>query len=122
MQQNQRRQPRLPFAVAVRIEAGGRIISGETRDISTTGLFLESPHEAEVGASCRFEIVLHSGRAESTICGQGKIVRLTRRPEGGERGIAVHFEDMDIQSQSLLWRVVQYNIDAAGREGNGDSV
>ena len=61
---------------------------------------------------CNFSIVLHSGTAQSTIRGLGRVVRLDL-PKGIERGVGINFEDMDPQSQSLLWRVIQYNSQTA---------
>jgi c-di-GMP-binding flagellar brake protein YcgR len=112
MEQRQRRHPRLPFAVLVQIETDTHAISGMTHDISTTGLYLQSKEELAPDTPCNFSIVLHSGTAESTIRGLGRVVRLDL-PKGSERGVGIHFEDMDPQSQSLLWRVIQYNSQTA---------
>ncbi|MCH7593421.1 MAG: PilZ domain-containing protein [Chloroflexi bacterium] len=45
MRQHQRRHPRLSFAVAVELQTETRTIRGSTRDISTTGLYMETSDE-----------------------------------------------------------------------------
>lgn len=118
MEQKQRRHLRLPFAVLVQIQTDTHAISGMTRDISTTGLYLQAKEDLAPDTSCQFSIVLQSGTAESTIRGLGRVVRLDVS-EGSERGVGICFEDMDPESQSLLWRVIQYNSHATDRGDEG---
>jgi len=122
MKKQQRRHPRLPFAALVQIQTETLDISGMTHDISTTGLYLQSEEELAPDTSCQFAITLHSGMVESTIRGLGRVVRLDL-PVGNYRGVGIHFEDIDPQSQSLLWRVIQYNSenakDSMARENEG---
>jgi hypothetical protein len=112
MGKKQRRHPRLPFAVLVQIQTDTLEISGMTHDISTTGLYLQSDEKLVADTPCQFAITLHSGMVESTIRGLGRVVRIDL-PTSSHRGLGIHFEDMDPQSQSLLWRVIQYNSETA---------
>ncbi len=70
---------------------------------------METSEELAADTHCQVAITLNSGHAESIIRAQGKVVRLTHLPTGSGPGIGIHFEDLDPQSQSLLWRVIQYN-------------
>ncbi len=112
MEQRRRRHPRLPFAVMVQIQTDTQTISGMTHDISTGGLYLQAQEELVPDTPCQFSIMLHSGTTESTIRGLGRVVRLDLSVDR-ERGAGIHFEDLDPESQSLLWRVIQYNAEAA---------
>ena len=112
MDGNKRKQPRLPFAVGVEIQVGEESISGSTRDISTTGLFIESEISPPLDAPRQFHIALSSGEMTHSINGQGN-VRYIRDGEG----LGLECIDLDPESLALLWRYIRDNTPAEHQDG-----
>ena len=105
MEDNKRKQPRLPFAATVDIQIGEDSISGSTRDISTTGLYIESEIAPALETPCQLHIILTNGEISHTIKGEGKVIRHIR--DGERQGLGIEFVDLDPESLAHLWRVIR---------------
>lgn len=107
MKENKRKHPRFPFAAMVDIQVGADSISGSTRDISSTGLYIESEIAPPLDTLCQLHITLTSGEMTYTIKGEGKVIRHFLAAE--RQGIGIEFVDLDSESLAHLWRVIRYN-------------
>jgi len=74
-----RSAPRFPFQWPVELKNG----SGKTRDISASGMYLESDVPVEQGEQLRFSVLLsqQDGASRCLQC-EGRAVRVERRGEG----------------------------------------
>ncbi len=107
MDENKRKHPRLPFAATVEIQVGADSICGATRDISTTGFYLESLVMPPLDTPCQVNIVLANGEMTHTIEGEGKVIRHIQ--DAQRQGLGVEFVNLDPESLAYLWRVIRYN-------------
>ena len=74
------KHPRRPFAATVEIQVGADAISGATRDISTTELYIESLVMPPLDTPCQVHIVLANGEVTHTIKDEGKMPPLSKTP------------------------------------------
>ena len=84
--------PRYEFRADLEIEWGSAVLRGSTRDISTSGMFIESPETLWVGAG--FTAQLHLGRPVKVNCS-------VKRVEPGGMGVSVTVSDSHQQQEYL---------------------
>lgn len=58
MSEARRKQPRVPFNVAVDLRSGARFHAGTTRDLSEGGLFIESSADVSIGSKVDVRLTL----------------------------------------------------------------
>ena len=81
--EERRRAPRYRIVEPVQLEDGS---VGNTRDMSTCGVFLVTDRPHALGAMIRFSVVIH----ESMVQCRGAVVRA--EPQEGQFGIAVELD------------------------------
>ncbi len=88
-----RRAQRFPMAlpVAVRLRENGREATVKTKDISSSGVYLEFSAPMDVGSSLEFVLTLPReitrGKSVRVKC-KGKVVRVDQVSEGSAVGVA----------------------------------
>lgn len=80
----QRTEIREHVVLPVNLSGGGR---GLTRDVSASGLFIETDSEQEPGSMMDFEITLPSHGIPLRLVAQAQVVRV--EPRGNRYGVAV---------------------------------
>ena len=85
---------RLPFDVQVEIYAPECSVCGVTRDISLSGLFVETDAEIPMDTVC--EVRLLATENSPKIVHKARVVRLLG-PESGRLGIALVFADLSAE-------------------------
>lgn len=110
---NNREFTRVRTRILVDVEAGGKKISGDVRDISLNGLWLPTTVPVSERTHCR--VTIHLAEA-ITIRADGVVIR--SEPDG----IAVHFlELLELESYEHLRNLILYNaVDPARAEQEFD--
>jgi hypothetical protein len=85
-----RHDTRLPFEVRVDINTPGHNVRGTSRNVSLSGLFINTEHTLPLDSICEVEIVLASG--EPSIKCMARVVRIVAEPEAG---LGMLFLDID---------------------------
>ncbi|MBZ5719309.1 MAG: PilZ domain-containing protein [Acidobacteriia bacterium] len=96
-----RARRRIPASVPVAIKAGAGAIhaSGQTRDLSTSGIFLYT--DSEIGKGSELEIVLvlppELTRGEKGwVCCRASVVRVEKGGDGGAFGVAASIKSIEM--------------------------
>ncbi len=100
MENERRKQTRVPVTFEVVVTTQGQKIPIKTKNISLRGMLCPPDTHFTVGETCTVEITLNE---EITITLEGKILR-TRSD-----GTGIYFSGMDEDSFYHLKRLVQYN-------------
>lgn len=111
---NHREFTRVRTRIPVDVEAGGKKISGEIRDVSLNGLWLPTATTVSERSPCRVTMHLDGG---ITVRADGVVVRSVAD------GMAVHFlELLELESYEHLRNLILYNaVDPAQAEQEFDS-
>ena len=70
-----RNHVRLPMDVQLEIRGPGHTVRANTKDISLSGLFVESSELFEVGTICEVAVIVTSGDSQLTITGKATVMR-----------------------------------------------
>ncbi len=105
-----RKTSRVEFDIKAVIQYNGSTIEGEVRDLSLQGMFFETEQNIPLGTRLTVDISLQGSTSDLVLKVMGTVVR----HETG--GIAIHFEEMDLDSFIHIRNIVAYN------EGDGDKV
>jgi uncharacterized protein (TIGR02266 family) len=104
MEEQRRRENRVPLELAVRFRQGEleEILARESRDLSLGGMFIRCPRPASVGERIRFEIDLGS---DGVVHGVGRVA-WGRKPDPRKRqlspGMGVQFVELADADRALL--------------------
>lgn len=92
-----RQHPRLPIDLNVEVEitTPGGTVHGTIRDISLSGMFVNSAELFPVDVVCGVEIIMKTGAQEMRIKGHTQVARQVEDPETGDRGMGFRFIDID---------------------------
>jgi hypothetical protein len=93
---------RIRFAVSVNFGDDAWSVVDETRDLSLNGVYVVSSATPKVGSECDVRITLDEGTGVR-VDARGRVVRVD------ERGFALGFTALDIESYHHLQKLVQYN-------------
>jgi c-di-GMP-binding flagellar brake protein YcgR len=107
--ENERRHPRLNFAVQVEIKTADQTLIASSRDICMRGLFIGGVDPLPMDTTCDVAIELESGHNRLVIKARGKVVRQVEGIVPEAKGMGVEFTDMETVHQERLWRVIHYN-------------
>lgn len=104
---NKRRFTRVAVQIRVQVspDDAERVIVGEARDISLKGAFVDATEKIPPDTACAIDIFLGDPDNPIKLEAHGKVVR-----SAGE-GVAVEFDQLDIEAYEHLKRVVLYNAD-----------
>ncbi len=99
-----RSRKRIPTSVPTRVRtAHGVEHSGQTRDVSSNGVFLYTKSNMEMGAEVELVLILPpelTAGQKCWVCCQGTIVRSEQ--VGGEFGVAAKIQRMDILPEAAI--------------------
>jgi hypothetical protein len=109
-QMERRKFRRVPFEVTAAVQTGLINISGMVHDLSMGGMFLATEKAISGDSPLEISITLSGSSSMLSITLKGRLVRQT------EAGIAVEFQEMDLDSFIHLRNIVLQNSD------NPDSV
>ena len=82
---------RLPFDFQIEIYAPNFAVCGVSRDISLSGLFIETEAEIPLDTNCKVALLATSDTPQ--IVHHARVVRLVS-PDSGNRGIGLMFTDL----------------------------
>lgn len=97
---------RVPAKVPVSIKAVGGTLgtSGETRDLSMSGIFLYTNSEISEGSELEMLLILPpeltQGEKRWVNC-QASVLRVEKRSEGGDFGVAARINNMQVVPEIL---------------------
>jgi hypothetical protein len=91
---DERQATRKKCALSADYQDGGQIRKGQIRDISTLGVFIETPHSMEIGQKLSMRFTFP--KAETQLKIQGEIVRKDTN------GIGVKFDPLAQQEIDLI--------------------
>lgn len=82
-----RKEPRFTITAAIKWSNGNRIIESNTRDISYSGVFVETLAPCEVGETIKISIPIVSGTIEV----EGEVRWIREDDEGHPEGMGIYF-------------------------------
>lgn len=100
-----RKFSRVNFNVEAVIKSGDRSFCGEVKNLSMTGMFLETDEQMDDEEVVEITISLTGSMPEIVIGFSGKVARQV------ENGLAFVFDKIDLDSYMHLRNIVSYNID-----------
>jgi len=104
---DRRKHSRVGFTTRIEIilKAEGKqvILDASSKDMSLTGLFVETDQRFALKTYCEVNIYLSGGIDDIKLTIQGSLVRQT------ESGIGIVFESMDVDTYTHLKNIVMYN-------------
>lgn len=102
-----RKFSRVLFRVVATITAGTRRFHGDVKDLSMSGMFLETAERLDIGSEVDISIVLTGTSPKIEVTFNGVVSRVD------ENGLAFNFRKMDLDSYTHLKNIVAYNLDDA---------
>lgn len=105
-----RKNTRVPFNIESAVGYQGRTVKGEVVNLSLTGMLFKSSDEIPIHTPLDIVFFLTGTTSRLTINLNGKAVRVD------ERGTAIEFNEIDIDSFIHLKNIVAYN------EGDEDKI
>ncbi len=95
---------RVPVKVPVSIKTGSLGVSGETRDLSMSGIFLYTASEISEGSELEMLLILPpeltQGEKRWVNC-QAAVLRVEKRSEGSDFGVAARIKSMQVVPEIL---------------------
>ena len=82
-----RKSFRMPFNAEVICHVNENVFRGKTRDLSASGLFMETTKCPPTGSECKIEIVLNGDHSRLTI---DEVSGIAKRCDG--RGVGIEFD------------------------------
>jgi len=89
--------------VEVELEASEQRISGSTRDVSMSGLYLWGERRVPAGAPCRVHMLVGGDRSGIRVDARGRVARVDAE------GMAVSFEEVSLEGFQHLKQLVLLN-------------
>ncbi len=104
-EEERRQKLRVDFKTQITLRIGGSEVhvDGDSRDLSLSGIFINTDEEAQVGTKCDVEVCLTGMAKPLNLKMNGSIIRKETS------GIAIAFESMDLDSYTHLKNIVRYN-------------
>ncbi|MBU4261849.1 MAG: PilZ domain-containing protein [Proteobacteria bacterium] len=101
-----RKNTRVVFHTTASVRFAGDVFERlAIRDLSLRGVYLEGISGRSQGEKCEVELFLTGSSSELKLNMKGKVVRRD------ERGVGIHFEEIDIDTFFHLKNIVYYNAD-----------
>ena len=94
---------RVHTALDGRVRSGGLVVRGRVRDLSLKGVYLLCRPHVQAGADCRVTLVLTGAETPVPVEVDGRVVSID------ERGMAIEFTEMPVESLDYLRNLVLYN-------------
>jgi hypothetical protein len=106
MESNEKRQKiRVPFRTQITVDYDGEKLhlEGDSVNISMGGLLAKTGNKMPLGAVCKVKVILEGAQPPIELAMTGTVVR------HDPSGFGVHFNEMDLDSYSLLREIVRHN-------------
>ncbi len=101
---NKRKNSRVPFRATISLDFPGQTHAEcETVDLSLKGVFVLGVTSHQPGDCCRASLRLAGSTSHLTLTMNGRVVRVEKN------GLALHFEEMDLDSFFHLKNILYYN-------------
>jgi hypothetical protein len=100
-----RKNRRVAFEIEAAVQSGPIIIGGIVDNLSMKGMFLNTGERISGGSPLEISITLHGSSSALSIMLKGRAIRQT------ETGIAIEFQEMDLDSFIHLRNIVANNSD-----------
>lgn len=101
---NKRKNSRVPFQVIVNLDFPGQSHAEcKTADLSLKGVFVLGVTGHKTGENCLVSLRLTGSTSQLTLKMKGTVVRVE------EGGVALHFNEMDLDSFFHLKNILYYN-------------
>ena len=94
---------RVPFHVRSIVKYKDNILEGDVVNLSTGGMLLNTGETIPVGETVQVSIYLYGSSSQLSLAITGKIVR------GSEKGLAVRFTELDLDSFIHLRNIISHN-------------
>ena len=109
--QERRRDSRVNFHVQATVNIGEKELSSlPIEDLSVRGVFICCDETPALDSQCKVKIMVAGSTSQLDLRLQGRVARLT------EKGFAVEFRKVDLDSFVFLQNVVKYNQPAEDAE------
>ena len=103
---DRRHNVRVSFHATVDLDFTGQQYQDcETDNLSTKGVLVLGITDRDIGDSCQITLHLAGSRDDLTLSMQGEVMRLE------DRGIGIHFTEIDLDSYTHLRNIIYYNVD-----------
>ena len=106
-QMERRKNRRVPFQVIATVQTGPISTNGMVDNLSMKGMFLSTREILSSGSPLEISIILSGSSSLLSIKLKGRVVRQT------EAGIAIEFQEMDLDSFTHLRNIIAQNTDDA---------
>ena len=106
-----RKSVRVPFRTEIIIDYDGykMRLGGDSVNLSLSGILVEAEKKIPLGTACRIRLKLTGTRKPIEITMDGRVVRQDHL------GFGIRFDEMDLDSYTLLKEVVRHNTDDPDR-------
>ena len=100
-----RRRVRVPFRTEIIIDYAKHKMhfGGDSVNLSLSGILVETKEEIPLGTDCRVRLRLTGTREPTELIMDGRVVRQDHS------GFGIQFDEMDLDSYTLLKEVVRHN-------------
>lgn len=102
-QMEKRKTTRIVFHVEAAMDTGGRTIRGKVENLSLSGIFVITSDRLPPGHRVEVFVYLSGSTSQLTVEAKGKVLR------SDDRGIAVQFDEIDLDSFIHLRNIVALN-------------
>ena len=102
-----RRRVRVPFRTEIILDYGDHKMrfGGDSVNLSLSGMLVETEEEIPLGTACRIRLRLTGTQEPIELTMDGRVVRQDHL------GFGVQFDEMDLDSYTLLKEVIRHNTD-----------
>jgi len=103
---DRRKKIRVPFRSQITIDYGGEKLhlEGSSVNISMGGILAKTSDRIPLGTVCKVQVSLVGAQSPIGLTMTGTVARQD------SAGFGIHFEEMDLDSYSLLREIVRHNV------------
>ena len=100
-----RKNVRVAFRTEITVSGGGKKLhlEGDSVNLSMGGMLARTHEEIPLGTACEVRISLTGTQEPMWLTMEGRVIR--HEPSG----FVIHFEEMDLDSYTVLKEIVRYN-------------
>lgn len=100
-----RKNVRVPFRTEIVVSHGGKMLQleGDSVNLSMGGMLVETHEKLPLATECRVQLRLTGTQEPMGLAMKGRVIR------HDPSGFVVHFEEMDLDSYTMLKEIVRHN-------------